>query len=123
MARQLVQTLKEKSEADPAAASRREHAAREQAAVRRQKGIEAALAQLPELEQIKRRNGGKAEDARASTTDAQANVMKMADGGYRPAYNVLDFSDTSAVNGSLASPGAQFGQLLAAAFDEVIDTQ
>jgi hypothetical protein len=33
---------------------------------------------------------------------------------------VLDFSDTSSVNGSLASPGAQFGQLLAAAFDEVM---
>jgi hypothetical protein len=27
-------------------------------------------------------------EPRASTTDAQARVMKMADGGFRPAYNV-----------------------------------
>jgi transposase len=114
LARQLVRTLKDKSEADPAAASRREHAAREQAAVRRQKGIEAALAQLPELEQIKRRNGGKAEDARASTTDAQANVMKMADGGYRPAYNVQYASDTTSqmvVGVDVVTSGSDMAQL------------
>jgi transposase len=34
------------------------------------------------------RNGDKAEDARASTTDADARVMKMGDGGFRPAFNV-----------------------------------
>ncbi|MEZ6054465.1 MAG: hypothetical protein R3B91_15660 [Planctomycetaceae bacterium] len=28
------------------------------------------------------------EQARASTTDPEARVMKMADGGYWPAYNV-----------------------------------
>jgi transposase len=33
-------------------------------------------------------------DARASTTDAEARVMKMADGGFRPAYNV-EFSTTT----------------------------
>ena len=48
---------------------------------------------MPELEQIKRRNGGKAEDARASSTDADASVMKMADGGYRPAVNTQLASD------------------------------
>jgi transposase len=114
LARQLVQTLKEKSEADPAAASRREHAAREQAAARRQRGIEAALAQLPELEEIKRRNGGKAEDARASTTDAQANVMKMADGGYRPAYNVQYATDTTSqmvVGVDVVTRGSDMAQL------------
>ncbi len=36
----------------------------------------------------KKRNGGKAEDARASTTDPDARVMKMGDGGFRPAFNV-----------------------------------
>jgi transposase len=33
-------------------------------------------------------------EPRASTTDAQARVMKMADGGFRPAYNVQFATDT-----------------------------
>ena len=36
----------------------------------------------------KKRNGAKAEEARVSTTDADARVMKMGDGGLRPAFNV-----------------------------------
>ena len=48
----------------------------------------AALEQLPEVAAVKKCNGGKAEEARASTTDADARVMKMGDGGFRPAFNV-----------------------------------
>jgi hypothetical protein len=33
-------------------------------------------------------------EPRASTTDAQARVMKMADGGFRPAYSVQFATDT-----------------------------
>jgi transposase len=33
-------------------------------------------------------------EPRASTTDAEARVMKMADGGFRPAYNVQFATDT-----------------------------
>jgi transposase len=88
LATQLVRKLKQSNAADPGAASRRAQAARERAARERQQRIEAALARLPEVEEAKRRNGGKREDARASTTDAQATVMKMADGGFRPAYNL-----------------------------------
>ena len=33
---------------------------------------------------------------------------------------VLDFTDPAAPNGSLSAPGAPFGQLLAAAFDEAM---
>ena len=43
--------------------------------------------QRKEREQ-KRGNGKKPKEPRASTTDAEARVMKMADGGFRPAYNV-----------------------------------
>ena len=32
----------------------------------------------------------------------------------------VDFTDPTAENGSLAAPGAPFGQLLAAAFDEAM---
>lgn len=48
--------------------------------------VEQALERLPELEvKIK---PGENKEARVSTTDPQATVMKMADGGFRPAYNV-----------------------------------
>ena len=33
-------------------------------------------------------SGAKAKEPRASTTDVEARVMKMADGGFRPAFNV-----------------------------------
>ena len=36
------------------------------------------------------------------------------------AEQVLDFDDPAAPNGSLATPSAAFGQLLAAAFDEAM---
>ena len=45
------------------------------------------MKQLPEVAAAKKRSGSKAE-ARASTTDADARVMKMGDGGFRPAFNV-----------------------------------
>ncbi|MGC8522735.1 MAG: transposase [Acidibrevibacterium sp.] len=36
-------------------------------------------------------------EPRASTTDAEARVMKMADGGFRPAYNVQFATDTKSL--------------------------
>src|SRR4029079_3195133 len=63
---------------------------REAAAMRHAEGrlerIEQALERMPELEaKIK---PGDDKEARVSTTDPPAMVMKMADGGYRPAYNI-----------------------------------
>jgi hypothetical protein len=43
------------------------------------------LEQLPKIEESKKAKDR--EKARASTTDAEARVMKMGDGGYRPAFN------------------------------------
>ena len=85
---ELVDAIRKRSAADPAAASRRAQAARERAAQQREERIRAALEQLPQLQAAKRRNADKPEDARASTTDADARVMKMGDGGFRPAFNV-----------------------------------
>jgi transposase len=48
--------------------------------------IEEALERLPEMEAKIKPDDDK--QARVSTTDPQATVMKMADGGYRPAYNI-----------------------------------
>jgi transposase len=87
-ARELVRTLKAQAESDPGQASRQAQAAQLRAARRREECIDAALERLPEVAAAKRRSGAKAEDARASTTDADASVMKMGDGGFRPAYNV-----------------------------------
>jgi transposase len=87
-ARELVQTIKTQAQADPGLAKRQAQAARLRAAQEREERIRAALEQLPEVAAAKKRNGAKAEDARASTTDADARVMKMGDGGFRPAYNV-----------------------------------
>jgi transposase len=87
-ASELVQTIKTQAQTDPGQAKRRAQAAKLRAAQEREERIQAALGQLPEVAAVKKRNGGKAEDARASTTDADARVMKMGDGGFRPAYNV-----------------------------------
>lgn len=86
-ASELVQTIKAQAQADPGQAKRHAQAAKLRAALEREERIRAALEQLPEVAAAKKRNGSKAE-ARASTTDADARVMKMGDGGFRPAYNV-----------------------------------
>jgi transposase len=79
---------------DPVGESHRKQAAQRRAAEEREAHIEAALARLPELAAIKKNQGKKPEDARSSTTDAEATVMKMADGGFRPAFNFQYASDT-----------------------------
>lgn len=98
VAKAQVNALKQQAESDPAAPTRREQAARARAAREREERVKRALARANELQaqQEKAKDNGKNKDkdgkpkreARASTTDPQASVMKMADGGYRPAFNV-----------------------------------
>jgi transposase len=95
-AREQVATLKQQLDADPAARSRRQQAARTRAAREREERVRNALARLPELELIKVNRGHKPQDARACTTEAEATVMKMSDGGLRPAYNAPLATDTQA---------------------------
>lgn len=69
------------------------------AAEDRKDRIEEALRQMPAVEALKAKNRKKGEDpeknpARVSTTDPDARVMKMADGGFRPAFNVQIATDT-----------------------------
>jgi transposase len=113
-ARELVQALKAQAQADPAQASRRAQAARLRAAQEREQRIADALARLPEMAAAKRRNGDKAEDARASTTDADASNMKMGDGGFRPAYNVQFATDRASqviVGVDAVTAGSDMAQL------------
>jgi hypothetical protein len=56
----------------------------------------------------------KEKEPRASTTDVDARVMKMADGGFRPAYNVQFASDTrsGAVAGvAVDNSGSDMGKM------------
>jgi transposase len=80
------QVTRTRAHADGAGLSR-EAAAQARVAAEREQRIEEALAELPAITAAKTRNRSKAEP-RASTTDAEARIMKMADGGFRPAYNV-----------------------------------
>jgi transposase len=113
-ARERVQGLKEQIEGDPAQDSRRAQAARERAQREIEERVQKALERLPELEEAKRRNGGKLEKARASTTDADASVMKMADGGFRPAFNTQFVSDCESqviVGVDVVTAGTDMAQL------------
>jgi transposase len=115
-AKEEVERLRRELNADPGAASRREAAARQRAAEDRERRVENALAVSAHLRAVQEEKarkrvgpaadddgpdgGGKAaqppaeKEPRASTTDAEARVMKMADGGFRPAYNVQFAADT-----------------------------
>jgi transposase len=66
--------------------SRQQQAAAMRHAEERLERIEQALERMPEMEAKIKPDEDK--EARVSTTDPQATVMKMADGGYRPAYNI-----------------------------------
>ena len=91
-AKRLLERLARESDAD--ASNQRIEAARHRAAREREQRVQAALDKLAEIEAERKRraktNKGqvdKQKEPRASTTDPQARVMKMADGGFRPAYN------------------------------------
>lgn len=96
IAREQVDRLREELDQDPEASTRRQKAARVRAAEQRSKRVEQALEELDTLEEKKKKskNGKKKSEARASTTDPKSRVMKMADGGFRPAWNVHFVSDT-----------------------------
>jgi transposase len=115
-AKQRVETLKSDLMSDPAAESRRQAAARERAAREREQRVSAALEAWQEVQAKKECRGRDSlkTPARASTTDADARKMKMADGGTRPAYNVQFATDTSSqviVGVEVVQEGSDAGQL------------
>src|SRR5260370_1407405 len=105
-ARQHVEELRQQVDS-PEHASRTagQRAARKRAAADQQQRLEQAIAQLPELKQkqaeaARRAGHGKRgaqireRQPRVSTTDAEARVMKMPNGGFNPAVNVQLAVDT-----------------------------
>ena len=89
-------------------------AARQRAAEERVERIGQALERMPEMEAKKEKDHEDKTKARVSTTDPEATVMKMGDGGFRPAYNI-EFStacDHQVIVGvDVVTVGSDQGQL------------
>jgi len=119
-AEQQVEALRKQLDEDDGAVSRRQQAARERAARERVERIEEALRQQQQLatrqEQVQKEKGAKRKkEPRASTTDPDARVMKMPDGGFRPGYNAEFATDTASgivVGVDVVPVGSDHGQLL-----------
>lgn len=112
-AEEQIEFLRKELEENPEATSRRQAAARQRAAEDRRRRVEAALAQMPEAEAKK--PAAAKDKARVSTTDAEARVMKMGDGGFRPAYNAQFAVDTETqivVGVEVSNSGSDQGQLV-----------
>ena len=94
-AKERITRLKSEIDADPAATTKRQQAARERAAQERLEKIEKARATLAEIdkERSKRAEHDKKDvegmkEPRASLSDPEARRMRFADGAVRPGYNV-----------------------------------
>ncbi len=127
-AQEQVKKLSEEQDHPDPEVNKREQAARERAARERSERVEAALRQLPKVQAAKKeqqrtkskRLRGKITEARVSTTDPEARVMKMPDGGWRPAYNVEFATDVDSgviVGASVVNQGNDSGQ------GEIMETQ
>ncbi len=111
-ARQQVERTQRQADAPVTRSS----AAQARAAEERLARVEAALATLPAVEAVKQQQGQKKQrsEPRVSTTDPEARVMKMADGGFRPAYNVqfaTDVAGRAIVGVQVTNVGTDHGQL------------
>ena len=112
-AQEQVKLLREELEKDPEATNRRQAAARQRAAEDRQSRVKAALAQMADVA-AKKPLAAK-DKARVSTTDSEARVMKMGDGGFRPAYNgqfAVDTETQIVVGVDVSNSGSDQGQLV-----------
>jgi len=122
---------REAPEAHDPTVSRKQEAARERAAKERLERVERALKALPELEAIKEQQRKKlskerqerVKEARVSTTDPDARVMKMGDGGFRPALNIQVATDGSgrAILGVEVSQQGSDGGLVAPMEAQVVE--
>jgi transposase len=109
-ARRHVEEVKQ--EIQEGSLSSRQAARRESVAQERLQRVEKALAELPKVREAKRAKD-KAQ-SRASTTDPDARVMRMGDGGYRPAYNAQFATDTKnrvIVGVGVTNRGNDYGQM------------
>jgi transposase len=96
LACEKVAALRSELDSDPGASDRRGEGRRRWAAQDRQRRIAAAQQALAEIEAQRaaeakaqrRKAPANKREPRASTTDAQARIIKMPCGGFRPGFNV-----------------------------------
>jgi transposase len=125
LAQQRVALLRQQAEADngTSGTSAQSRAGQLRGGKDRERRVKQALEHLAEVEEQRRQRGRTEEKdrdgpekARASTTDAEARKMKMADGGFRPAYNV-EFNATTAggviVGVEVSNQGSDSGRVVA----------
>lgn len=127
-AQEQVNALAKELHDEPEASERRKVAAKKRAAAEHAERVKTALKRATELEEKRVASGShksKAEqekskrkvakgEVRASTTDADAHRMKMADGGHRPAYNeqvVIDPDSGVILGASTTNEGLDGGML------------
>lgn len=133
-AREQVERLaseREAPETQNPTVSRKQEAARERAAKDRLERVERALKALPALEAIKeqqrkklsKERQGRVTEARVSTTDPDARVMKMGDSGFRPAFNIQVATDGAgrAILGIEVSQQGSDGGLVAPMEAQVVE--
>lgn len=123
-ARHHLELLKAEAERDPTACSARQRAAELRAARDYEQRCQQAVAQLAELGAHKaeaKNHPQRKTEPRVSTTDPEARVMKMADSGFRPAYNLQFATDTESriIVGVGASSAGTDSQQLAPMLDEI----
>lgn len=112
-AEEQVERLRQELEKDPEATNRRQSAARQRAAQDRQRRVKAALEQMADV--ASKKPASEKDKARVSTTDADARVMKMGDGGFRPAYNgqfAVDTETQIVVGVDVSNNGSDQGKLV-----------
>lgn len=94
-AKRYLEGLRQELKGNPSSHRSKKEAASIRAAEEREKKAKQAIEELTKLNDEKKTNGAGpkklkelSEKAKASTTDSEARRMKMACGGFRPAYNV-----------------------------------
>lgn len=112
-AKEQVERLRQELEKDPEATNRRQASARQRAVEDRQRRVQKALEEMAKV--AAKKSAAEKDKARVSTTDAQARVMKMGDGGFRPAYNgqfAVDTESQIVVGVEVSNSGSDQGQLV-----------
>ena len=112
-AQEQVERLRQELKQDPEATSRRQASAQHHAVEDRHRRVQEALAQMPKV--AAKKPAAERDKARVSTTDAEARVMKMGDGGFRPAYNgqfAVDTETQIVVGVEVSNSGSDQGQLV-----------
>lgn len=128
-AREAVTQLRAEVEEEPGSADQRTKARRRAVADDQLKRLEEARRAHEEIKgqreeqdhSQRRKTPRKDKPVRTSTSDPQARVMKMGDGGYRPAYNVqiMTAAEGAHIIGlSVTNKGTDHG-LLTPALDEI----